>query len=160
LHLETANSTEFDAATKDPVICLMSEQQNITTKGANMRLGSYLCTLVQDTHAHNAYKTDAVLERHRHRYEVNKNYKERLEKAGIVFSGIHTAMDLIEIAEVKDHPFMVGSQFHPEFQSSPVKVHPLFKSFIEVVASECNKRQQQGLTKPVLVKKEVKNLHF
>lgn len=153
LHLETANSTEFDAKTKDPVICLMSEQQNITTKGANMRLGSYICTLTKDTHAYNAYKTDTVLERHRHRYEVNKNYKEQFEKVGIVFSGMHMEMDLVEITEVKDHPFMIGSQFHPEFQSSPIKVHPLFKSFIEVVA-KCNKSQECVLVKPVFSTKE------
>jgi len=134
LHLDAANSTEFDAHTKDPVVCMMSEQQNITTKGANMRLGSYLCTLVKGTHAYNAYKADTVLERHRHRYEVNKGYKELFEQAWLVFSGINTAMDLVEITEIKEHPFMVGVQFHPEFQSSPIKVHPLFKSFIEAVA--------------------------
>jgi len=140
LHLDKANSTEFDSQTKDPVVCMMSEQQHITTKGANMRLGSYLCTLVKDTHAHNAYKADTVLERHRHRYEVNKNYKERFEKVGIIFSGICTTMDLVEIAEMKNHPFMVGVQFHPEFQSSPIRVHPLFKSFIEAVAKKSNQK--------------------
>lgn len=134
LNLDAANSTEFDAQTEHPVVCMMSEQRHITTKGANMRLGSYVCTLVKDTHAYNAYKSDTVLERHRHRYEVNKDYKELFEEAGIVFSGTYTAMDLVEIAEIKEHPFMVGVQFHPEFQSSPIKVHPLFKSFIEAVA--------------------------
>lgn len=136
LGLDTANSTEFDVHTKDPVVYMMSEQKNITTKGANMRLGSYLCTLIKGTHAYKAYESDSVLERHRHRYEVNKEYKQQLEKAGIVFSGMCVAMDLIEIAEVKDHTFMVGVQFHPEFQSSPIKVHPLFKSFIEAVAQK------------------------
>lgn len=136
LHLNEANSTEFNASTKDPVIYLMNEQHNITSKGGNMRLGSYLCTLVKDTQAYNAYQADQVWERHRHRYEMNKDYKERLEKAGLVFSGIHTEMDLVEITEVKNHPFMVGCQFHPEFQSSPIKIHPLFKRFIEVVAKE------------------------
>jgi CTP synthase len=134
LHLKTANSTEFDATTQDPVVCLMSEQQQITTKGGNMRLGSYLCRLTQGTRAHDAYQVDEVWERHRHRYEVNKDYKENFEKVGLVFSGMHTDMDLIEITEIKDHPFMVGSQFHPEFQSSPVKIHPLFKRFMETVA--------------------------
>ncbi|HLW72788.1 MAG TPA: CTP synthase [Candidatus Babeliales bacterium] len=139
LNFDAANSTEFDAQTKYPVVCMMSEQRHITTKGANMRLGSYLCTLVKGTHAYNAYKADTVLERHRHRYEVNKDYKELFEKAGIIFSGIYTAMDLVEIAEIKEHPFMVGAQFHPEFQSSPIKVHPLFKSFIEAVAKSVKK---------------------
>ena len=142
LLLNTANSTEFDPYTKDPIICMMHEQKNIRTKGANMRLGSYVCTLLKETHAYNAYKEDTVLERHRHRYEVNKDYKESLEQAGIIFSGINTTMDLIEIAEMKKHPFMVGVQFHPEFQSSPIKVHPLFKNFIEATVK---KAQKQGL---------------
>lgn len=136
LKLSTANSTEFDQHTKDPVICLMSEQKHITTKGANMRLGSYLCALTEGTHAYNAYKTKTVFERHRHRYEVNKEYKEQFEQAGVVFSGAHTAMDLVEISEFKNHPFMVGVQFHPEFQSSPIKVHPLFRGFIEAVVEK------------------------
>ncbi len=135
LHLNKANSTEFDATTADPVICLMDEQQHIKTKGANMRLGSYVCTIDKNTLAYDAYKTNEVKERHRHRYEVNKKYKESFEKAGFVFSGIHTDMDLVEITEVKDHPFMIGSQFHPEFQSSPINVHPLFNKFMEVVAN-------------------------
>lgn len=155
LHLTTANSTEFDINTKDPVICLMSEQENITTKGANMRLGSYLCTLEKNSQAYNAYKTNAVWERHRHRYEVNKAYKERLQKVGILFSGNNVAMDLVEIAEVENHPFMMGSQFHPEFQSSPVKVHPLFQSFIEAVAGESVKNTQYALDKDFFRKKEL-----
>jgi CTP synthase len=141
LNLATANSTEFDQQTKDPVICLMSEQKHITTKGANMRLGSYLCALSEGTRARSAYKMETVSERHRHRYEVNKEYKQQFEKAGIVFSGTHTAMDLVEISEIKDHPFMVGSQFHPEFQSSPIKVHPLFKGFIEAVVARVAEKQ-------------------
>jgi CTP synthase len=155
LHLPTANSTEFDENTKDPVICLMSEQEKIVTKGANMRLGSYLCTLKEDSHAYKAYKTNEVWERHRHRYEVNKTYKERLEKVGILFSGNNLVMDLVEIAEVKNHPFMVGSQFHPEFQSSPVKVHPLFQSFIQAVACESIKNAQHVLDKGFFDKKQL-----
>jgi CTP synthase len=154
LNLESANSTEFDPKTIDPVICLMSEQKNITTKGANMRLGSYLCTLVEGTRAHSAYQADAISERHRHRYEVNKSYKAQLEKAGLVFSGIYKAMDLVEITEIKDHPFMVGSQFHPEFQSSPIKVHPLFKCFMEAVAKERNERLCL-FEQPVFTKNEI-----
>ncbi len=131
LHLKKANSTEFDAQTEDPVICMMTEQRDITRKGATMRLGSYLCSLKPGTQAHAAYQQDEILERHRHRYEVNNAYKERLEKVGIIFSGIHKELNLVEIAEIKGHPFMVASQFHPEFQSSPLKVHPLFKRFVE-----------------------------
>ncbi len=141
LHLSTANSTEFDQQTKDPVICLMSEQKHITTKGANMRLGSYLCALSEGTRAHNAYKIDTVSERHRHRYEVNKEYKQRFEQAGVIFSGVNTAMDLVEISEIKDHPFMVGAQFHPEFQSSPIRVHPLFKDFIGAVVERIAEKE-------------------
>jgi CTP synthase len=133
LHFDAANSTEFDSSTQYPVICMMHEQQHVKAKGASMRLGSYPCTLLEGTCAYNAYKKDVVLERHRHRYEVNQMYKEAFENAGVVFSGICTDMDLVEIAEIKDHPFMVGVQFHPEFQSSPIKVHPLFQRFMEVV---------------------------
>jgi CTP synthase len=133
----------------------MSEQEKIMTKGANMRLGSYLCTLEENSQAYKAYKTNEVWERHRHRYEVNKAYKERLEKIGILFSGNNVAMDLVEIAEVKNHPFMVGSQFHPEFQSSPVKVHPLFQSFIEAVACESTKNAQYALDKDFSCKKQL-----
>jgi CTP synthase len=140
LHLATANSTEFDLETKDPVVCLMSEQKNITSKGANMRLGSYLCTLSKGTHAYNAYKAESVLERHRHRYEVNRDYKKMFETAGLIFSGMNTSMDLVEITEIKGHPFMVGAQFHPEFQSSPIRVHPLFKGFIEAVSQKSEQK--------------------
>jgi CTP synthase len=143
LNLSAANSTEFDQQTKDPVICLMSEQKHIKTKGANMRLGSYLCALSKGTRAYNAYKAETVLERHRHRYEVNKAYKEQFEQAGIVFSGVHTTMDLVEISEIKDHPFMVGAQFHPEFQSSPIKVHPLFKDFIGAVVERVSEKSSK-----------------
>lgn len=136
LHLQDAQSTEFDSTTKNPVICLMSEQENLTSKGANMRLGSYLCTITPNTHAYSAYQVDEVWERHRHRYEVNKDYKEKLEQVGLVFSGMNIERNLIEMTEIKNHPFMIGSQFHPEFQSSPIKVHPLFKKFIETVATE------------------------
>lgn len=142
LHLPKANSTEFDIHSKDPVICIMDEQLHITTKGANMRLGSYLCTLVKDTRAYGAYRADTVFERHRHRYEVNRDYKERFEAAGVVFSGICADMDLVEIAEIKNHPFMVGVQFHPEFQSSPIKVHPLFHSFIEALAENSTEKER------------------
>lgn len=140
LHLSGANSTEFDPATTDPVVCLMNEQHEVNEKGATMRLGSYLCTVQKNTRAHEAYQQEHVWERHRHRYEVNRKYKEHLEKVGLVFSGIHQDLNLIEITEVRDHPFMIGCQFHPEFQSSPVRVHPLFKAFMETVSQQvCNK---------------------
>ena len=102
-----------------------------------------ICALSKGTRAYNAYKTETVLERHRHRYEVNKSYKEQFEQAGIVFSGVHTAMDLVEISEIKDHPFMVGAQFHPEFQSSPIKVHPLFKDFVGAVVERVSEKSSK-----------------
>ncbi|MFA6264011.1 MAG: CTP synthase [Candidatus Babeliales bacterium] len=136
LQLPKANSTEFDAATSDPVIDLMPEQRAIKHKGATMRLGSYPCTLVKGTKAAAAYHKTVVEERHRHRYEVNNAYKHAFEKAGFVFSGIYTAKNLVEIAEFKKHPFMLGTQFHPEFQSSPLTVHPLFMAFMKAVTEK------------------------
>jgi CTP synthase len=133
LHLDQANSTEFNTSTPDPVICMLEEQREITRKGATMRLGSYACKLVEGTRAYKSYDKKVVLERHRHRYEVNNHYKQALGSVGIVFSGICEDMNLVEISEFKNHPFMMGVQFHPEFQSSPLRVHPLFKMFIESV---------------------------
>lgn len=136
LRLKKANSTEFDAKTSAPVICMMEEQKGLTRKGATMRLGSYPCALVKGTKAYKAYKKNIVEERHRHRYEVNNAYKKDFEKAGFAFSGIYKAKNLVEIAELTDHPFMLGTQFHPEFQSSPLHVHPLFKAFIVAAIGE------------------------
>jgi len=129
--LAGANSTEMDKNTKYPVISLLEEQEKVVLKGGSMRLGEMPCTVLKNTKAHLAYDQDLVLERHRHRYEFNNSYKLQYEKKGIVFSGVYQDKDLIEIAELDGHPFMVGSQFHPEFLSSPLKPHPLFKAFIE-----------------------------
>lgn len=133
LNLDDANSTEFNAATKAPVVAMLAEQVGLSRKGATMRLGSYPCSLVAGTKAQRAYDKPIVAERHRHRYEVNNAYREAFEKAGVVFSGVYTEKNLVEITELKEHPFMVGTQFHPEFQSTPLKVHPLFKAFMEAV---------------------------
>ncbi|MFA5306264.1 MAG: CTP synthase [Candidatus Babeliales bacterium] len=126
-----ANSTEFNPKTPTPVIDLMEEQRGVTHKGATMRLGSYPCTLVKGSKATTAYGTTMVQERHRHRYEVNNDYRTALEKAGVIFSGIYKEKNLVEISELKGHPFMLGTQFHPEFQSSPLAVHPLFMAFMK-----------------------------
>lgn len=142
LKLPDANSTECNPATTNPVICMLHEQKNITHKGASMRLGSYPCTLLPGTKAQAAYNSDTIMERHRHRYEVNNDYKQALEKIGVVFSGIYTEKNLVEIAEYANHPFMLGTQFHPEFQSSPLTVHPLFKAFVEAVIQQKNKRHE------------------
>lgn len=144
LQFQDANSTEFIPDTKAPVIDLMNEQKGVTKKGASMRLGSYPCSLVTGTIAYNAYQKDIVSERHRHRYEVNNTYRKNLQNVGIVFSGLYKEKDLVEIAEYKDHPFMLGTQFHPEFQSSPLAVHPLFKAFMDAVVMR-KKRLAQAI---------------
>ncbi len=131
LGLAQANSLEFDELTPDPVVTLMAEQKEVTALGGTMRLGSYPCSLVPGTKAHQAYAALQVVERHRHRFEVNNAYRERLSAVGVVFSGINNDLDLVEITEIADHPFMAGSQFHAEFTSGPLKVNPLFKAFVQ-----------------------------
>lgn len=129
LDYEGANSTEFDV-TEYPVIDLMSEQRGITEMGGTMRLGVYPCKLLPGSIAARAYQADLVHERHRHRFEFNNAYRVPFEQHGMVFSGVSPDARLVEIAELKDHPFMLGSQFHPEFLSRPNLPHPLFKAFI------------------------------
>ncbi|OQY23558.1 MAG: CTP synthetase [Anaerolineaceae bacterium 4572_32.1] len=124
------NSTEFDHTTKYPVIALMPEQRDISDMGGTMRLGLYPCRLVSGTKAAQAYQVDMVQERHRHRFEVNNAYRGLLTQAGMVFSGLSPDGRLIEIAELAHHPWMVGSQFHPEFRSRPNRPHPLFLSLV------------------------------
>ena len=130
LKLRGASSTEFDKDVKYPIISLLEEQRKITKKGGTMRLGVYPCDLIAGTKARKIYKKNQILERHRHRYEFNNNYKKRFEKAGIAFSGIYKKENLVEISEIKNHPFMISCQFHPEFLSAPLKPHALFKAFI------------------------------
>ncbi len=132
LELDGANSTEFNESTLYPVINLMDDQKDIVDKGATMRLGSYECALVEGSRAGKAYGQKSVRERHRHRFEFNNAYRKRLEDAGLVVAGINPKRNLVEIVEVKDHPWMVGVQFHPEFQSKPSKPHPLFCAFVGV----------------------------
>ncbi len=124
------NSTEFDTHTKYPVIDLMPEQRSIVEKGGTMRLGLYPCRLVPGTKAAQAYQVPLVQERHRHRFEVNNAYRDLLSEAGLVFSGLSPDGRLVEIVELEDHPFMLASQFHPEFKSRPTRPHPLFSAFI------------------------------
>ena len=131
-----ANSTEFSKSTPLPVIDLLPEQRSITDKGGTMRLGLYPCKLIKNTTAYKAYSRKQVEERHRHRYEVNNTYRYDLEKGGMVFSGQSPDGILAEIAELKNHPFMVGCQFHPEFLSRPNRPHPLFNAFIRAIISQ------------------------
>lgn len=130
LKLEGANSTEFEAGPRHPVINMMEEQKKIIDKGATMRLGSYECALVPGTRAAKAYATENIRERHRHRYEVNNAYVEQLKRGGMMISGINPRRNLVEIIELRDHPWFLAVQFHPEFQSKPNKAHPLFAAFI------------------------------
>jgi CTP synthase len=136
--LPLANSTEFDPATPDPVIDLMAEQKGLTTKGANMRLGTYACALKPGTLAAQAYQAEEVRERHRHRYEFNNHYMGLLEEKGMVFSGMNPERSLVEIVEIKDHPWFLAVQSHPEFQSKPNKAHPLFAAFIGAAITQRN----------------------
>lgn len=132
-NLDDANSTEVDACTKHPVISLLSEQRDVKDMGGTMRLGNYNCSLKAGSHAHKAYGKSTIGERHRHRYEFNNKYKEEMEKKGFIISGILEDGNLCEIAEIKDHPWMVGVQFHPEFKSKPTDAHPLFRDFIKAM---------------------------
>jgi CTP synthase len=127
---EEPNSTEFDARTDYPVIDLMPGQRSIVDKGGTMRLGLYPCEMVPGTKAADAYGERVVEERHRHRFEVNNAYRDLLSEAGLIFSGLSPDGRLVEIGELENHPFMLGSQFHPEFKSRPTRPHPLFKAFI------------------------------
>ncbi|MBN1994999.1 MAG: CTP synthase [Anaerolineae bacterium] len=128
---DTPNSTEFNPTTAYPVIDLMPDQRDIADLGGTMRLGSYPCCLVAGTLAARAYQVDLVHERHRHRFEFKNEYRERLQEGGLVLSGLSPDGRLVEIAELKNHPFMLGSQFHPEFRSRPTRPHPLFTAFIK-----------------------------
>lgn len=133
LGMKDANSTEFNQDTQHPVISLLAEQRGIDRKGATMRLGTYPCTLQKGTKAYEAYGQELVHERHRHRYEFNNLFRSDFEKAGVVFSGIYQEKGLIEIAELKNHVFMLGTQAHPEFTSAPLHVNPLFRAFMQAV---------------------------
>ena len=133
LGLQDANSTEIDPDTKNPIISLLSEQQNVKDMGGTMRLGAYKCQIKEGSKAYQAYKQTSISERHRHRYEFNNKYLPSMEQKGFFLSGTLEEGSLCEIAEVKDHPWMVGVQFHPEFKSKPTDPHPLFRDFIKAM---------------------------
>ena len=131
LGLPQANSTEFDPDTPDPVIDLMPDQRGLANAGGTMRLGRYPCRLVPGTRAAAAYGGDDVIfERHRHRFEVENRYRDPLARAGLIASGLSPDGSLVEISEIRDHPWMVGTQFHPEFKSRPDRAHPLFRGLL------------------------------
>jgi len=140
---EDANSTEFDRSTPHPVIDLLPEQRGIGEMGGTMRLGLYPCDFVEGTLAASSYDKTSVEERHRHRYEFNNTYREILAEHGMVYSGLSPDGKLVEVAELSDHPFMIGSQFHPEFLSRPNRPHPLFAGFIRAVTRHQQHQNEQ-----------------
>jgi CTP synthase len=128
--LTAANSREFDPHTPHPVIDLLPTQRGITHLGGTMRLGAYPCRLAPSSNAGRAYGTMEISERHRHRYEVNNEYRDVLARQGLLFSGFSPDGHLVEMVELPSHPWFVGGQFHPEFKSRPRRAHPLFREFI------------------------------
>jgi len=138
---KNANSSEFEIKCKSPVIDLMQGQQNIKTKGATMRLGSYPCRVKGKTRAYNAYGKRNIHERHRHRYEVNNRYRKKMEQLGLIVSGENIDLNLVEMIELKSHPWFVAVQFHPELKSRIVNVHPLFRDFIAAAIYEKENKQ-------------------
>jgi len=128
--LKDANSIEFEELTKTPIITIMKEQIDMQNKGGTQRLGNYECTLLEGTKAKKAYGLTLIEERHRHRYEFNNMYKDKLTEKGLIISGVNRSRDLVEIVEIEDHPWFVASQFHPEFTSRPNRAHPLFQGLL------------------------------
>jgi CTP synthase len=143
LGLENANSFEMDPNTKDPVIDLMEDQKNVTDKGGTMRLGAYPCELKKGSKAAAIYGKSKISERHRHRYEFNNKYLSQYEKNGMVASGINPENGLVEIVELKNHPFFVGAQFHPELKSTVINPHPLFVNFVAASLQFAKKTQEE-----------------
>jgi CTP synthase len=140
--LKTANSTEFDEGTEHPVVAMLRDQRHIERKGGTMRLGTYPCAIPTGTLAHKLYGAELVLERHRHRYEVNPRYHQVLGDAGLVFSGTSPDARLAEMIELRDHPYFIASQFHPEFKSRPTRAHPLFRGLIAAALCERDRRER------------------
>jgi CTP synthase len=141
LSLHHANSTEFDPDTPYPVICLMEEHDGVKRMGGTLRRGSYPCLLKENTLAFDIYHSRLIYERHRHRYEVNRDFLHLFEKKGLIASGFSPDGRLVEIIELKDHPFFIATQFHPEFRSRPLRPHPLFVEFLR--RSLCFKKRKR-----------------
>ncbi|MEX0919873.1 MAG: CTP synthase [Candidatus Saccharimonadales bacterium] len=135
---QSANSTEFDNNTSCPVISLMADQEEVVDFGGTMRLGNWECSLQKGSLARSLYGQDTIFERHRHRYEFNNTYRDQLAEAGVVFSGLSPDGKLVEVMELKNHPFFIASQFHPEFSSRPGNPNPLFKGFIQAASKQAN----------------------
>ncbi|MEK6531933.1 MAG: CTP synthase [Deltaproteobacteria bacterium] len=142
--IKDANSSEFNPDAKDPVVDIMEAQRGISAMGGTMRLGAYPCVLKKGTKAHSLYSTLEISERHRHRYEVNNRYRATLEKAGVEWSGLSPDGNLVEIMEIKAHPWFVACQFHPEFKSAPMKPHPLFRGFVKAALLHKPQKETAG----------------
>ena len=147
LKIKDANSTEFDTKTKNPVIHIMETQKNVTKKGGTMRLGSYPCKIKKGTLAYAIYGKENIAERHRHRFEFNNDYLERLEEKGFIASGLSPDGTLVEMVEYKNHPFFIASQFHPEFKSRPDNPAPLFRAFIKAATLKVDQEQKNNKKK-------------
>jgi len=143
LGLEGAHSTEMDPTIAYPVIDMMTEQKAITNMGGTMRLGAYECQLKKNSKAYQAYGATTIFERHRHRYEFNNKFLPQFEEAGMVATGINPESNLVEVMELKKHPWFVGVQYHPELKSTVLNPHPLFIKFISA-AKEHRQRQETG----------------
>ena len=135
LNKKSANSSEFDKNTGYPIIDLMEKQKKIVNKGGTMRLGSYKCKLSKNSIVRNAYKMETIEERHRHRYEFNSTFKNEFNENGMITTGINEKLNLVEVIELKNHPWFVGTQYHPEYKSRVLKPHPLFISFVSKIKS-------------------------
>ena len=131
--LDDSDSEEFNPKAKNLIVHFLPGQSETRAKGGTLRLGAWPCVVKKGTLAFEAYKTEKISERHRHRYEFNNKYRKILEENGLVISGDSPKKDLMEIVEIKDHPFMLGCQFHPEFKSRPLRPHPLFREFIKAI---------------------------
>ena len=142
--MKDANSTEFAPDCQVPVIDLMEEQQGVTAKGGTMRLGAYPCRVRSGTLAHSCYEVDDISERHRHRWELSNKYLEVLEANGLVPSGIYREKNLVEIIELPTHPWFMGVQFHPEFQSKPIRPHPVFRDFVAAALERAGRKVDSG----------------
>jgi CTP synthase len=149
--LEESHSSEFAESSKDPVICLLDSQLQVTTKGGTMRLGAYPCALADGSRSREIYGQPEISERHRHRFEVNNEYRELLTANGMTISGTSPDGGLVEMIEIFDHPWFVAGQFHPELKSRPTRPHPLFASFIEAAAKHAERGEGAAVQQPVAV---------
>ena len=131
LGLMQANSFEMDESTPDPVIAIMEAQKKVTKKGGTMRLGAWKCDLLENSQVATIYNSTSIMERHRHRYEFNNDYKVQIENAGMKATGFNPETGLVEIIEIPSHPWFVGVQYHPEYKSTVANPHPLFLAFIK-----------------------------